>query len=142
VINPNLADKVNWIGSMELDPLNINGELDCNVSFIGWWIERKRQAEENKSIQVLNQFLMSKSGYFYAAASFKINEASEIYIATLIPTTFKFFCNIKFKIEHYINATFGQSVYELAKKIYIVFIGRTYQAPPQTLLFYRIFPEN
>jgi len=125
------VDKVYWMRSMELEPVNIKGEFDRNVCFIDWWTERRYRAEKNKFIKILTQFLMAKEGSSYGAASSKINEAIEIYIAISIPTTSKFSRNIKFKLQYLINATFGQSVYELARKIYKVFTGGTYQAPPR-----------
>ena len=72
---------------------------------------------------------MAKEGSSYDAANSKINQAIEISIASSIPITSKFIRNIKFKIQYLINATFGQSIYELARKIYKVLIGGTYQAP-------------
>ena len=57
MINPNLAEKVNWVGTMKLDPLSINGELDCNVSFIDGWIERKHQAKKKNLFRYLLGFL-------------------------------------------------------------------------------------
>lgn len=112
------VDKVYWMRSMELEPVNIKSEFDRNIQFIDWWTERRYLAEKNRFIQILTQFLIAKEGCSYEDANFKINQAIEIYIASSILGTANFFRNAKLKIQQTIIHKLGQSAYEHVRKTY------------------------